>query len=910
MQFHRACALGGLLLLPLAPWVNAAQRTFVSTNGADANACSLAAPCRGFAKAITVTDPGGELVVLDSGGYGSVTVNKDVTIVAPAGVYAGVSVLAASDGVTIAAPATKVVLRGLTINGQGGNNGIRIQSGEVHVESSVISNMGQAGIRVEGGTAVRISGAVSRSNADGLRIAPGAGTVSVLVRDSEFSNNSTAGIGVSPSAGVANVQVTVEHSSITKNGAGLVAAPGASAQATVVVTQSVTSENAGAGVSSTGGTATVFVRDSAITRNGTGLLQASSGVLNACGANLLVANTTPQSGAINTSSCLDVASGSGTVTSVATGTGLTGGPITNSGTINLAATQLLPTVACTANQIPKWNGSAWTCSVDATGAVSGAFVQGGNAFGSTAMLGATDNQMLTLIANNQALLRLRSVTGGTLGLDATANVIAGHPINSAAAGVVGATIAGGGDIYNGVNLYPNAVNGDFGTIGGGWGNTAGAANTTIGGGALNVAASVGATVGGGSTNGASGLYSTIAGGDHQSAPGSWATIGGGKSNNAYGIHSVVGGGETNAATGSHATISGGIGNIANADYTIVGGGSGNRATVSYATVVGGLGNFADEDGSAIGGGVNNHTTGFNATIGGGYQNVASGARSTVGGGDSNTASGANATVPGGQSNEAAGVASYAAGHDAHATHSNAFVWNGFPGPAPSFADYRFHVFGAQGLSIDYGTQRLDGGGNKWVLIGPGTYHPNGTGFGPYAEIFEDDAGDSARYAQPPGDYPATITAWNGAALLDAGYWVQGSDANIKRAFEPVDKRRILRQLVAMPITSWQYKVEPERVRHVGPTAQDFIRAFGIGVSDTHLSSIDTGGIAMAAIQGLHELTSERFELQQGETSMLRSRLSEQQALIEQQMREIESLRAEVVALDALARNILLEQRKQ
>ena len=123
---------------------HAAQRTFVSTGGSDANACSLVAPCRGFAKAITVTDPEGEIIALDSGGYGSVIVNKNVTIVSPAGVYAGISVFAATDGITVAAPATRVVLRGLTVNGQGGTHGVRIQSGEVHVESTIISNMARA----------------------------------------------------------------------------------------------------------------------------------------------------------------------------------------------------------------------------------------------------------------------------------------------------------------------------------------------------------------------------------------------------------------------------------------------------------------------------------------------------------------------------------------------------------------------------------------------------------------------------------------------------------------------------------------------------------------------------------------------------------------------------------------------
>ena len=58
------------------------------------------------------------------------------------------------------------------------------------------------------------------------------------------------------------------------------------------------------------------------------------------------------------------AGGVGTVTSVGTGAGLTGGPITAAGTINLASTQLLPTVACAANQIPKWSGTAWQCQAD------------------------------------------------------------------------------------------------------------------------------------------------------------------------------------------------------------------------------------------------------------------------------------------------------------------------------------------------------------------------------------------------------------------------------------------------------------------------------------------------------------------------------------------------------------------
>ena len=300
------------LVLATAATADAAQRTFVSTIGQDTYACSLAAPCRGFAKALTVTDPGGEIVVLDSGGYGPVTVNKNVTIAAPAGVYAGISVFAAGDGVIVTAPATRVVLRGLTINGQGGDNGVRVQAGEVHIESTVISNMGQAGIRVEGGSSVRVSATIVRSSGDtGLLVVPGAGTTSVMVRDSEFSNNVAVGVGIAPVAAGANAQVTVERSSVTRNGAGLVASAGAGATATLVVTQSVASENVNAGVASISAGSTAYVRETAVTRNGIGFQQASSGLLQACGSNLLVANGFATSGAIITASCLDVAALSG-----------------------------------------------------------------------------------------------------------------------------------------------------------------------------------------------------------------------------------------------------------------------------------------------------------------------------------------------------------------------------------------------------------------------------------------------------------------------------------------------------------------------------------------------------------------------------------------------------------------------
>jgi len=105
------------------------QRSFVASNGSDLNACTLVQPCRGFATAVTNTNDGGEVIVLDSAGYGPVTITKSITIAAPAGIYAGISV-AGGNGVTVNGAGITVTLRGLTINQlPGGVNGISFVQG-------------------------------------------------------------------------------------------------------------------------------------------------------------------------------------------------------------------------------------------------------------------------------------------------------------------------------------------------------------------------------------------------------------------------------------------------------------------------------------------------------------------------------------------------------------------------------------------------------------------------------------------------------------------------------------------------------------------------------------------------------------------------------------------------------------
>src|SRR5690349_4044942 len=97
-----------------------ANRTFVSGSGSDANPCSLGAPCRSFAQAITQTNAGGEITVLDTAGYGAVTIDKSVSIVNDGVGEAGVTVTS-GNAVTVSTGANDVVnLRGLTLVGGGG----------------------------------------------------------------------------------------------------------------------------------------------------------------------------------------------------------------------------------------------------------------------------------------------------------------------------------------------------------------------------------------------------------------------------------------------------------------------------------------------------------------------------------------------------------------------------------------------------------------------------------------------------------------------------------------------------------------------------------------------------------------------------------------------------------------------
>ncbi|MBC7528464.1 MAG: tail fiber domain-containing protein [Chthonomonadaceae bacterium] len=195
------------------------------------------------------------------------------------------------------------------------------------------------------------------------------------------------------------------------------------------------------------------------------------------------------------------------------------------------------------------NGSITSAKL-ASGAITSAslnplaWLLGGNSGVTSGFLGTTDNNPLELRVNNRRAMRYvyAENTIDPNNKYRSMNVLGGSEINLIGAGVVGATIAGGGlDNFTGTD-QPNHVTANFGTIGGGYSNIA--------------SGGYAATVGGGNYNTASGSSATVGGGYSNIAPGGYATVGGGIFNTASGVSATVGGGYVNTASGDYSFAAG------------------------------------------------------------------------------------------------------------------------------------------------------------------------------------------------------------------------------------------------------------------------------------------------------------------------------------------------------------------
>jgi hypothetical protein len=213
-----------------------ATRTWVSGVGNDADPCSRTAPCKTFAGAFSRTASGGEIDVLDPGGFGTLTVSKPITIDGT-GTFASTLASSTTGFIINTGVANSVVtLRGISINGTNqtafpGVTGIRVLTNagatvSVHVEDCVIFGFNTRGISVEtsANSNLFVRNTNIRGNTEGIGIVPTGGTVGLHVENSKIDGNSAHGINVASLC-----KASLVGSSFNHNGAS-----GVLAQATTV----------------------------------------------------------------------------------------------------------------------------------------------------------------------------------------------------------------------------------------------------------------------------------------------------------------------------------------------------------------------------------------------------------------------------------------------------------------------------------------------------------------------------------------------------------------------------------------------------------------------------------------------------------------------------------------------------
>jgi hypothetical protein len=283
-----ALALAALALPSTA--LSQATRTWVSGVGDDANPCSRTAPCKTFAGAISKTANGGEINVLDPGGFGGVTITKSLTIKA-VGATGGVLVSGTNAIVVNATATDRVVLQGLDINGIGTGAqtslvGVKVLSAStVIVRNSEITRF-KAGVAVvpTSNARVTILGSEIHDNGIGIFNAPGNNLIAftaVTVRNTNIEENTC---GVVSSAFGANASTPDANLNC-----GAAALGAINKIASTKVFRSDISVNR-TGVFSRGASSTVEIGANEITGNDTGFNRPDSGVIKTFGNNHITAN--------------------------------------------------------------------------------------------------------------------------------------------------------------------------------------------------------------------------------------------------------------------------------------------------------------------------------------------------------------------------------------------------------------------------------------------------------------------------------------------------------------------------------------------------------------------------------------------------------------------------------------------
>lgn len=397
----------------------------------------------------------------------------------------------------------------------------------------------------------------------------------------------------------------------------------------------------------------------------------------------------------------------------------------------------------------------------------------------------------------------------------------------------------------------------------------------------------------------SGEFATVAGGENNTNLASWATISGGTQNLASGPSATVGGGRGNTASGLAATVSGGEANLAAGSHSQAGGRRA-RALHDGAFV---WADAADADFSSsgpnqflirAGGGVGINTTNpagrallvdgptairgtnaleFGADVAGkhplagriGYETLTPGALDVVGAGTNATSRRIRFWAEGGATFNGTG------------TNAQVRIVNTVDESV------------ALSLAAPFSTWRV--GQNK---------PPDAPAAFDSFFIYQESANatrflitDAGRVGLGTNNPLHPLHLRSGAYCTAAGVWTSVSDRDIKTDFVPINPRDVLARVAGLPVAQWRYNVEAAGVKHIGPTAQDFHAAFGLGESERTIGAVDSAGVALAAIQGLNSLVAE----QEAEIRALKAR----NHFIERRLDALESVVSRLAEMEIVER---------
>lgn len=357
----------------------------------------------------------------------------------------------------------------------------------------------------------------------------------------------------------------------------------------------------------------------------------------------------------------------------------------------------------------------------------------------------------------------------------------------------------------------------------------------------------------------------------------------------------------------------------NAGLSSVALGYGSKALSHYATALGYFTTASNFNATALG----------NGSIAAGQDSTAAG-HATRATGDYSTALGYGSIASGpaatalGNGTTAAGLGSLAAGARANANHTGSFVWSdSSPGSFSSQVNDQFLIRAAGGVCIntEVPVGALHVNGTVWAtsfqsdtnvsfngvitsagLNATGPVDLNGidlhvdavtaSGLGSYNSsrrfaglapggpvLYGLNGGALGTIGSVPPQTNGWSLRWDNSGnvfvrgTVTAAAFAQSSDRALKENFKLVDVGDILAKVARLPLSQWNFKEDPTD-RHLGPMAQDFRAAFGLGSDDKHITTVDADGVALAAIQGLNQ----KLEQKETEITELKARLEKLEQL--------------------------------